>query len=107
MMTYTPEEARQVAADLLTFFPMMAQCVVTGAALDEFNAAAKAAQAECDLPATAESCGRIEQCLGLMANLFLDAPLLRRKPKEQVMVVLDCIERAGGACHAASLRSLH
>ncbi len=107
MNIYTPIEAHNLAAELLTFFPLMGQSVITGTALEEFNAATKAAKAVCNLPATPETCRLIEQHLGLMFNLFYDAPLLHGKPREQVQMVLDNIEIAGSACHAAGISNLH
>ncbi len=103
MKIYTPSEAHSLATELLVYFPMMGQCVITGTALDGFNAATKAAKAACELPATAATCRLIEQQLGLMFNLFYDAPLLNEKPREQIQMVLDCIEIVGSACHAVGI----
>lgn len=107
MKIYTPDDARNLAANLLEPFSGMASCVITGASLDEFLEASNIAQELCKQPATAATCRQIETCLGTMVSLFLDAPLLDTKPREQVQVVLDIVEMVGSACHAAGRSNLH
>lgn len=107
MKTYTPAEARNLAAELLTTVTPMGRCIITGTALKEFNDASGAAQGACEQPATAATCRQIEQHLGLMFNLFLDSAVVSEKPREQVQVVLDCFEIAGSACHVAGLSNMH
>jgi len=102
MKSYTPDEARTLAADLLEFVPMMGQAVITGEEQQEFIAAAARAQVLCEQPATVATCRDIEDCLGIMVNLLLDAPALHHKPHDQVQILLDCFEIAGSACHSAS-----
>jgi hypothetical protein len=102
MKPYTPDEAHNLAADLLKFVPMMGEAVIAGAKRKEFVAIAARAQVLCEQPATAATCRDIEGCLGIIVNLFLDAPALHDKPHDQVQVLLDCFELAGSACHAAA-----
>jgi hypothetical protein len=81
---------------------MIGQAVITGEEQQEFIAAAARTQVLCEQPATVATCRDIEDCLGIMINLLLDAPALHHKPHDQVQILLDCFEIAGSACHSAN-----
>ncbi|MCC8405585.1 hypothetical protein LJ655_27635 [Paraburkholderia sp. MMS20-SJTN17] len=75
----------------------MAAAVITDPADQaDFNSAAKAAGILDGIPSKS-SCSDLECLFGLMAVLFVEAPLLGSKPAYQVQMVIDEIEYMGTA----------
>lgn len=98
----TPEGASALAAEFLAILPGMASAILSGSELRLHQSIAARAQVLCELPATAAVCGQIEECLGVLVNLWMDAPRFRARPRTQALVILDSFEIAGAACHAAA-----
>lgn len=103
----TPAEAIKLAGEALEFLPGLGESVIRGSDLQEFLQAADVAKKLCLRQPSPEICLAIEECLGLMGVLFLEAPLLKAKPQLQVQAVLDCYEIAGVACHEAGTGRLY
>ena len=98
----TPERASILAAEFLAILPGMAPAIFSGSELRLHQSIAARAQVLCELPATAAVCGKIEECLGTLVDLWMDAPRFRARPRMQAQVILDSFEIAGAACLAAS-----
>lgn len=103
----TPAEAIKLADEALEFLPRLGESVIRGRDLQNFLQAAAVAKRLCLRQPNPEICLAIEDCLGLMVVLFLEAPLLKTKPQHQVQVALDCYEIAGVACHEAGTGRLY
>lgn len=98
----TPPQARTMASEFLAILPGMEPSVLTGADLETHQCITARAQVLCKQPASAATCREIEACLGILANLWMDAPAFRANPRWQAKTVLDCFEIAGSACHSAA-----
>lgn len=92
MKSYTPTEAHNMFNQFFAAFPGLGRAVIRGTDLEEFNAAAEAAEITATLPPSAATCVELEQYLGLMFNLLFDAPFFNVKPVYQRQTVADAIE---------------
>jgi hypothetical protein len=99
---YTPAQAVCMFKQFFEHFPELCRAVIRNADLIEFNAAVEVAEAISQQRPSASTCGELELCLGLLANLLLDAPLLATKPMYQVQTVIDAIEITGAALSIAA-----
>ncbi|WP_321931641.1 hypothetical protein [Paraburkholderia guartelaensis] len=96
--TCTPEELhRRLKAFLPIFRGLAAAVIADHADQAEFDAAVEDAMEILDSTPSASTCSELESLFGLMAILFVDAPLLESKPRDQVQVVIDEIEQMGTA----------
>jgi hypothetical protein len=88
--------------DAMMFIPELGRSVIRGEDLDEFEKEVQTAAAVSALPPSSATCRELEACLAVMANLFLDAPLLGTKPQHQVQTVTDFIDFTGTALSVAA-----
>ncbi|WP_321965201.1 hypothetical protein [Paraburkholderia sp. J7] len=94
----TPEELHRHLKGFLPLFRGLAATVITvPAAKSRFNAAVESAMVILDRTPSVSTCSELESLFDLMAVLFVDAPLLKSKPRDQVKEVIGWIEelRAG------------
>lgn len=105
----SPSAAQQAATTFIPIVAEMGRCVIWGNDLKDFDLAAKVAMRTCEQPPSRHTCAVIEECLGLMVNLFLDSPEFSQKPLHQRQLVVDMFERTGSALHeaATNITALH
>jgi hypothetical protein len=103
MAALTLEKALRRLKAFLPIFGDLAACVITDPADQaNFDAVKRAALGILDGISSACACSDLETLFGLMAVLFIEAPLLESKPRDQVQMLIDEIEYLGAARYLAA-----
>ncbi|MEM5389124.1 hypothetical protein VSR68_37060 [Paraburkholderia phymatum] len=102
MNQYTPTAATRMFKSFFGPFLGVSTAVIRDPDLDRFMDAALIARSILKRHPNADTCYALEMQLGLMVNLFMDAPLLSTKPLHQVQTILDAAEITGFALSVAA-----
>lgn len=106
-VTPTPSEAHKLAAELLPNLVLTCPCLISEGEHHKFHKAAKFAGSALERPATPATCQEIGDALAVMFTLVLECPRNHGRSREEVRVILECLDFAGSACTAAGLPPLH
>ncbi|MGF6724965.1 hypothetical protein P3T43_004335 [Paraburkholderia sp. GAS41] len=98
MATYIPKKLHRMLKEFIPIFRGLAEAVIDDPAdMAMFDLAANEALDILQRQADARTCPALEDRFAQMAVLFVEAPLLKSKPRNQVQMVIDEIERLGAA----------